>query len=76
MSPYKKSMELIRIITLTSIENNVCFFAKYVNTKLNVLADALSRNQMERFWRHAPAGTSKVMTQLPSNLWPLSKFWP
>ena len=34
-SPCKKSMQLIRMLTLTSIENNVRFFARYINTKNN-----------------------------------------
>ena len=44
-------MKLIRIITLRSLELNVHIFAKYVSSAENDFSDALSRFQMDRFWR-------------------------
>ena len=52
-------MKLVRKFTLISIQNNVRFFARYVNTKENTRADALSRGQFERFWSAAATGTNK-----------------
>ena len=42
-------MHLIRLIVFTSLKHNVRFFTKYVDTHQNVLADALSRQDLTRF---------------------------
>ena len=49
-SKCKNCMYLIRRITLRSMECNTRVFAVYVNTKANYFADALSRNQLPKFW--------------------------
>ena len=67
VSSCAKCMILIRIMTLTSIKNNVRFFAKYVPSKENILADAFSRNKLEIFWKN-------VRSEIPEKLWPPSKF--
>ena len=45
----RNCMVLIHWITLVSIQNNVHMFARYVNTKDNGLADALSQGDFARF---------------------------
>ena len=45
----RNCMVLIHWITLVSMQNNVHMFARYVNTKDNGLADALSRGDFARF---------------------------
>ena len=47
----KKCMVLIRMITLQGLINNVRIFAKYVPIWANDKADALSRMDLDRFWR-------------------------
>ena len=50
-SSCKFCMRLIRIITLESLVCNTRIFCKFIPTKENGLADALSRGQMTRFWK-------------------------
>ena len=47
-------MVLIRRIVLLNSFHNVRVFAMHIRSAKDILADALSRNQMQRFWRHAP----------------------
>ena len=68
-------MKLIRIITLKSISENVRFFAKYVKSAENVLADALSRIQLHRFRKFTPPMVNEHPTPLPSKLWPVTQLW-
>ena len=53
-SKCKNCMILIRLITLHCMKVNVRVFAKYVNTKDNVLADSLSRADYTRFRKAGP----------------------
>ena len=46
----RNCMVLIRMIVLECMSWNVHLFAKHVRTKENSFTDALSRNQMQRFW--------------------------
>ena len=71
-------MELIRILTLESLEKNLRVFAKYVTTKANGLADSLLRGQMGHFKRLAQDMKIEVdayQTELPQVLFPLDKYW-
>ena len=74
-SSCKNCMVLVRLIVLESLKNNVRVFAKYMKSKDNEMADALSRGQMERFWRKAPETMEKFPSKLPEVLWPIDKFW-
>ena len=73
-SSCKNCMKLIRILTLNGLRYNRRISAKYVSTKANFLADALSRGQLSRFRRLGPE-----MTEFPDvihdSLWPISKIW-
>lgn len=73
-SSSKPCMRLIRMITLTSMEFNVRFFAEYVKSEDNGCSDALSRNQMERFKRLA-GDVMQYPLPIPGHLWPLTKHW-
>ena len=75
VSSCRNCMVLIRIITLTSIKFNVRFFARYVESADNTLADALSRGQFFRFWKNAGVGMNPFPTPLPQKLWPMEKLW-
>ena len=68
-------MTLIRWVTLTSMRNNTRFFVDHISGKKNKLADLLSRNKMNEFWRIAPKNTKKKPEVMPENLWPIQKFW-
>ena len=68
-------MYLIRIIVMTSLKYNVRFFCQYINTKANVLADALCRNDLTRFWRNAPKYTKRIPNNIPSELSSVFAIW-
>ena len=71
----KNCMVLIRLITLQSMKYNVRINAKYVESKKNVLSDALSRGQMDRFWEKAPETMNTNRTEISSRIWPIQKIW-
>ena len=76
-SSCKRCMHLIRMIVLRSLKYNFRIFAVYVNTKVNDLADSLSRLQFDRF-RKLTKGTPRHDTnaeQLLEELWPALKIW-
>ena len=73
-SSCKHCMLLIRLIVLNSLKYSYRLTACYINTKLNGLSDALSRNQMTRFRRLGPAMLAKP-DDLPEEIWPIYKVW-
>ena len=70
-----KCMKLIRILTLNNLQFNRRVFVKYVTSKANILADAISRTDWTRFWRHAPKTMNKKPDVIPSMIWPVTKIW-
>ena len=70
-----RCMKLIRILTLNNLQFNRRVFVKYVASKSNILADALSRGDMNRFWKNAPKTMDKKPCTLPPQIWPVSKVW-
>ena len=71
----KHCMHLIWLLVLKSLEYNFKIAATYVKSKLNDLADSLSRLQFARFCRLAPPSMSKKSKTLSIELWPASKIW-
>lgn len=69
-SSCKKCMFLLRLITVTSVRENVRFFCKYIDTKANKLSDLLSRMKIKQFKEIAP-GTVDDAESLPTEIWPL-----
>ena len=67
-------MVLIRLLILNGLIHNRRLAARYVNTKKNVLADSLSRNQMRRF-RKLGLQMDETPTQIHESLWPITKYW-
>ena len=53
-SSCKQCMYLIRLLVLNGLKNNLRVSVHYIKSKDNVLPDALSRIQMERFRREGP----------------------
>ena len=68
-------MVLIRIVTLESLKTNSRVYAKYVPTKLNGKADALSRMDFKRFKNLAGDTMDMEKTEVPEVLWPMKKLW-
>ena len=71
----KNCMVLMRLITLQEMKYNLRIRAKHIKSEKNSLADALSRGQMDRFWREAPESMNKERTLVPEEIWPPSKIW-
>ena len=54
VSKCKSCMNLLRMIMLECMCKNVRLFARFVPTKMNSAADALSRGQLDRFFEVVP----------------------
>ena len=68
-------MKLIRILTLDGIYCNGKIVVKYVPSKMNYLADALSHLDFERFWQKAPSTMNRVPDVISESLWPIENLW-
>ena len=62
-----KIMELVRVLTLTTMQHNFYFFAKHIPGVRNEIADSLSRFQVERFRDLAPWADAQPQ-QIPPHL--------
>ena len=67
----KNCMILICLIVLESMES---IFVKFVRSKENAKADALSRLQFVKFRRLAPNMSNSPM-EMPQEIWPTEKIW-
>ena len=75
-STFKNCMVLVRMIVLESLARNARVFARYVNTKENGKADALSRLQFHRFWKLAKDDNMNPLpTKIPDCMWPMETIW-
>ena len=74
VSSCKNCMYLLWLLTLNGLKYNRQLTAQYIDTKSNFLADAFSRNQMDRFRRLGPA-MNTFPDKIPEILWPVSKVW-
>jgi hypothetical protein len=63
-------MKLVRQFVLQCLKVNLTFYARHIPGKLNNIADALSRFQMERFRQLAPAAMERGIP-VPGFLWRL-----
>ena len=73
-SSCQNCMVLIRLITLNGLQFNRRVNAKYVSSKDNDLAEALSRGQMSRFRKLGPH-MDLTPCQIDERLWPVTKIW-
>ena len=71
----KNCMMLIRLIVLESMIGNVRIFAKFVGTKENAKADALSRLEFRRFRCLTGTTMNKEPDNMLEELWPIKKLW-
>ena len=60
----------VRKLVLVCLRHNILFKAKHISGFKNTLADALSRLQIERFKKLAPAYMDPMPTAIPSHLLP------
>jgi hypothetical protein len=67
-------MTFVRTMVLVCLQNNILFKAKHIAGSRNVLADSLSRFQVQKFLQLAPAHTHRFPTPIPSHLLPGN--WP
>ena len=75
-SSCRNCMVLIRKIVLHCLIWNVKIFAKFVPTKLNAIADSLSRFQNSRFADlTAELEMDTFPTPIPQQIWPIQKIW-
>ena len=68
-------MYLIRLLTLNYLVNNRRVFAKRLRSEANYLSDALSRMQIDRFWRLAPPRMNPQLSKISPLVWPASRIW-
>ena len=74
-SSCRNCMVLIRMIVLESLVLNTRVFARYISSKNNGKADALSRLQFKRFLALAGNTMNKVETPIPKALTPMKNLW-
>ena len=67
-------VNLLRLLTLNGLQFNRRISAKYVDTKSNFLADALSRGQMDHFRKLGPVMNIQP-DSIDDRLWPIQKVW-
>jgi hypothetical protein len=65
-SKSKLVMSLVRPLVLKCMQYNILFRAVYISTKLNIIADSISRKQWERF-RHAAPEADPAPLPIPSS---------
>ena len=73
-SSCSQCMKLIRILVLNGLKYNRSIRAKFVSTKKNRIADALSRLQIKRFRKLAP-DANKLPDEIDNRMWPVTKIW-
>ena len=74
----KNCMVLMRKIVMAGLIDNVRIFAKFVPTKKNYYADALSRFQGGRLRKLATENNKEfdaVGEEIPEDIWPPQKIW-
>ena len=70
----KRLMRFVRQLVLICLRHNILFKAKHILGSRNILADTLSRLQVETFQRLAPPFMASKPTDIPVSLQP--KNWP
>ena len=65
-------MIFVRKLLLVCLRHSILFKAKHISGFKNTLADALSRLQIERFKKLAPAYMDPMPTAIPSHLLPVN----
>ena len=74
-SSCKNSMYLLRLLSINNFIHNRRVHVKHVRGIDNTLSDALSRQNFKTFFNEAPDTIDKYPTELPSQIWPMSRIW-
>ena len=53
-------MKLVRLLFYLSATHQFEFTSSYINTKINAIADSLSRLDFYRFWRLVPSANPRM----------------
>ena len=68
-------MYLLRMLMIDNLLSNRIVQLVYIPTHLNIFADLLSRQRIDRFLARAPEGTKIMPDTLPMKIWPISRIW-
>ena len=71
----RQRLKLIRILALDNLKYNRRINVVYLKSKLNTLADVISRLDFKTFWDKAPGNMNKIAYQIPDEIWLVSKIW-
>ena len=74
----RNCMVLVRILVLKGLIENVRIFAKHIEGVKNVLADNLSRNRLDLFYKNCRIKgkiMNEIPTEVPEAIWPVRKIW-
>ena len=74
-TPCKNCMALLRILILKGMIQNVRIFACHLPGKFNKSSDWLFRRQIKRFKVNSQGQFKEESTEIPQQLWPISKLW-
>ena len=69
----KELLALLRELVLVCLQNNIMFRARHIAGHRNILADSLSRLQVEKFRSVAPH-MARIPEQVPKRLQPQNWF--
>ena len=69
-----KCMILLRLLVHNNLKFNQRIFVLHVKSCDNILADAISQLDFDRFWHHAPENMNTVPDTIPAEIWPPEKI--
>ena len=69
-----RCMKLIRLLVLNGLQFNCRLSARFISTKNNSIADALSHLQFDRFRKLAP-NKDLALCEIDERIWPIYKVW-
>ena len=68
-------MKIIRMLVIDGMMQNRRIFVRFVRSEANILTDALSHFQFQRFWCHAPPDMNTMPDKLPEAIYPVERLW-
>ena len=68
-------MFLIRLLVLSGLKFNRRTYVRYIQSKKNCRADALSRLRFQHFFNISSPSVDREPTPIPTDLWPVDKIW-
>ena len=74
-SSCRHCMYLLRLLVLRCLQYNMRIFTKHIFGHKNVLADDLSRLNLDSFRKTASPEMAKIPEPIPEMLWPIDKVW-